>query len=175
MRQITETIKNGSCCYVRCHMSKRQQLHLRDKRGTRHRRLQPHHTEKKRMLRKFHATFTHPLQCDLQPHVAEHHKGTNHTSKQPQPQPPHNGAALDRRRQPLHTEKHNVARILPNTSPMQPFHCHLQPQKCIVMYDTYCYVCIVVMIHLNLFILLMHLLRQLQPPKCQNPTRQLLP
>ena len=47
MRQITETIKYGSCCYVRCHMSKRQQLHLRDKRGTRHRRLQPHHTEKK--------------------------------------------------------------------------------------------------------------------------------
>ena len=68
---------------------------------------------------KSHATFMQPVQCDLQPHVAEHHRGTNHRSKRPKPQPHHTGAALHRRLQPLYTKKHNVSRsgILPNTSP----------------------------------------------------------
>ena len=34
---------------------------------------------------KSHATFMQPVQCDLQPHVAEHHRGTNHRSKRPKP------------------------------------------------------------------------------------------
>ena len=61
---------------------------------------------------KSHATFMQPVQCDLQPHVAEHHRGTNHRSKRPKPQPRHTGAALHRRLQPLYTKNSSPTQVL---------------------------------------------------------------
>ena len=53
------------------------------------------------------ATRMQPFLCYLQPHIAEHQKGTNHRTKWAQPQPSHRGAALHRRLQPRYTRKHN--------------------------------------------------------------------
>ena len=53
------------------------------------------------------ATRMQPFHCYLQPHIAEHQKGTNHRTKWAQPQPSHRVAALHRRLQPLHRRKYN--------------------------------------------------------------------
>ena len=82
-----------------------------------------------------HATFMHPLPCDLQAQLQETHR-TTHTGtttrcrtqrrnqsrpERPQPQPPHTRGTFHRRLQPLYTEKHKVScsGFLPKTKPMQ--------------------------------------------------------
>ena len=84
---------------------------------------------------KAHATFMHPLQCDLQAQLQETHR-TMHTGtttrcrtqrrnqsrpERPQPQPPHTRGTFHRRLQPLYTEKFKVScsSYLPKTKPMQ--------------------------------------------------------
>ena len=76
-------------------------------------------------------TFMQPLHCDWHPHVAEHHWRTYYALKRSKPHPPHTGAALHRRLQPLYTEKHKFR--APASSPheshatfMQRFQCVLQ-------------------------------------------------
>ena len=100
---------------------------------------------------KSHATVMQPLQCDLQPHVAEHPSNQAHVRTNG-PQPPHTRAALHRRLQPLCPKKHNVScsGFLRNTSPMQHSCSHYNAfcstnvslwMYCYVMYSVmYCYV-----------------------------------
>ena len=62
-----------------------------------------------------------PLQCDLHPHVAEHHGRTDYASKRAHLQPPHTQGSLHCRLQPFYSEKHKVlcSGFLPKTHPMQ--------------------------------------------------------
>ena len=69
-------------------------------------------------------TFMEPLQCDISIHTL-HSTIEEPITRWNDPHPPHTGAALHRRLQPLYTEKHKVScsGFLPNTSPMQHSCC----------------------------------------------------
>ena len=76
-----------------------------------------------RMQPRHQATFTQPLQCDLQPQIQEKNRSTHAGTttrgrtqrrnplrpERPQPQPPHTRGTFHRRLQPLHTEKYKVS------------------------------------------------------------------
>ena len=133
---------------------KRPQPHPPHTRGTFHRRLQPHYTEKQGFVLRLppqhiaHATFMQPFQCDLPPQLQETHRTThtgtttrckthrrNHFATEATPAAPvaHTRYLSSPAEATLHGKTQGFVLRLPpqhiaHATFMQPFQCDLPPQ-----------------------------------------------